>query len=122
MIEHLNQPVQSTRYRNVMFSKELKLNFKWIGLIICVVAIVGAFTSRIIWTVNLESGVQSYQRLIFGVEIKTISEYEYSECSGKWENPLSELSGIQTISNCNLLSLCEAETIEPSVISSGCRR
>ena len=97
------------------------MNSKIWGLGLALIVFVGLLTSRTIWIVDLDSGSQSYHRLIFGVEVKSLSEYDYLECSGKWENPRPDLKGLQTISNCNFMSICEVGDVESAVLSDGCR-
>ncbi|MGX5172431.1 hypothetical protein ACUR5C_00220 [Aliikangiella sp. IMCC44653] len=97
------------------------MNFKFLALGLALIVFAGLFTSRTIWVVDLDSGSQSYHRLVFGVEVKSLSEYDYLECSGNWKNPRPDLKGVQTISNCNLVSICEASEVESAVLSNGCR-
>lgn len=78
------------------------LKLRYIAFIILSVS----FTFKTTWMVNLDNGAQSYQRSILGLEIESLSEYNYVECIKQWNNPFPNLSGHTVINTCYLLFGC----------------
>ena len=94
---------------------------KLITSAIFVLILIGLYTTGVKWEIDLDTGYQSYYYSIYGIEIKSLRESEYIECGGIWQNPMKELSGVQTISDCNILSICNDADVSSSVISNGCK-
>jgi len=94
---------------------------KLVASAIFVLVLIGLYTTGVKWEIDLDTGYQSYYYSLYGFEIESLRETEYFECGGTWENPVKELSGVQTISDCNLLSICDDANVTSSVISIGCK-
>ena len=88
---------------------------------ILVLILVGLYTTGVKWEIDLNTGYQSYNYSLYGFEIESLRESAYFECGGTWQNPIEDLSGVQTISDCNLLSICKDASVNSSVISNGCK-
>ena len=74
---------------------------------------------RVEWSINLDSGLQTYERSLWGVPITALSEYNYSECPGRWSNPDPVKTGSQLLSSCSVFGCNEAE-VRFDVIHLGC--
>ena len=77
-------------------------------------------TLRMEWSLDLDSGLQTNERSIAWVPIRSWSEYDYRECT-LWKNPLLDRSGKQVLSSCTLSLGCGDPDVETSIIRAGCR-
>lgn len=94
---------------------------KLVASAIVFLVLIGLYTTGVKWEIDLDTGYQSYYYSLYGIEIESLRESEYFECGGTWKNPVKELSGVQTISDCNLLSICKDSNVTSSVIPNGCK-
>ncbi len=76
-------------------------------------------TFRMEWSVDLDTGLQTYERSIAGVAIRPWSEYAYQECD-RWQNPLPDQEGRKLLSSCSLFLGCEESDVDTAVIREGC--
>lgn len=72
------------------------------------------------WSVDLDTGLQTYKRSVAWTTVKSWGEYDYQECE-RWTNPLPERKGKVVLSNCTLLRGCTDWDVERGIIEQGCR-
>jgi len=87
---------------------------------IAVVILISLGTFRTEWSIDLDTGLQTYERSIAGVTIRSWSEFDYGECA-RWKNPFPDQDGKWVLSSCSLFLGCGDPDVETSVIRAGRR-
>ena len=72
------------------------------------------------WSLDLDTGLQTYERSIAWTTMESWGEYDYQECE-RWKNPLPDRKGKLILANCSLLRGCSRGNVEPRLIQKGCR-
>ncbi len=79
-------------------------------------------TIRIELRIDVETGLQDYERSIMGYVLRGYSEYGYRECKN-WTNPMPGKNGKKVLSSCYLFLFgCRPPEIEMDVVASGCNK
>lgn len=72
------------------------------------------------WRINLDTGIQTYERSILGITIREWSEYNYVECEDSWKNPIPNESGERIISSCYWF-FCSKPAVKSEIVQHGCK-
>jgi hypothetical protein len=71
------------------------------------------------WSIDLDTGLQTYERSIAWTTIESWSEYDYQECV-RWKNPLPDRKGKLILSTCPPFRGCSRVDVGFSVVERGC--
>ncbi len=97
--------------------KSSAVAISWVAIFIGFLTLGAAGSARVVHSVDLQTGRQSYERYVYGLLIRPISNEAPSACA-HWKNPQPGREGMAVVSICKLLFGCEFNNT--TLMEAGC--